>query len=83
MQANNEQVPVVEEILHKFCHYSGTKISRQKSLVFFSNNVTQNKRMDINNRLGVVVTKELGKYLGVPIIYGRVTRSLMVILWIG
>ena len=31
--------------------------------------------MDISNRLGVVVTKELGKYLGVPIIHGRVTRK--------
>ena len=40
MQANNEQVHVVEEILRKFCSCLGQKISRQKSLVFFSNNVT-------------------------------------------
>lgn len=58
---------VVDEVLGKFFHSSGQKVSYLKSHVVFSPNVAPDLRLDIVRILNIREAKDLGKYLGVPI----------------
>jgi len=49
------------------------KISLQKSQVFFSKNTNQRMAKAISEALEIPITQDLGNYLGMPIINGRVT----------
>lgn len=42
--------------------------------VFFSRNVNHNKVTQISNELGFQLTADLGKYLGILVHHGRVSR---------
>ncbi|XP_019173838.1 PREDICTED: uncharacterized protein LOC109169412 [Ipomoea nil] len=74
-EASMEQANVILECLEQFCQASGQKISLSKSQVFFSKNTSRQKVDDISRRLGIERTTNLGKYLGVPAIHGRVTSA--------
>ncbi|MCH87658.1 ribonuclease H, partial [Trifolium medium] len=58
-----------------FCTSSGQKVSKEKSRVFFSNNVGWHKKIELSNLLGIQVTDDLGQYLGVPILHKKVTKD--------
>ncbi|CAN1801902.1 Putative ribonuclease H protein At1g65750 [Linum perenne] len=58
-----------------FCGASGQLVSPEKSRVFFSKNATTAFRRRACNHLGVHETQDLGRYLGVPIIHGRITKE--------
>lgn len=60
-------VKAVVEVLDVFCKLSGLKISKEKSKIFFSPNVTVEDKMDIVNLTEIGDTHNLGKYLGFPI----------------
>lgn len=60
-------VEAVVEVLDVFCKLSGLKISKEKSKIFFSPNVTVEDKMDIVNLTEIGDTHNLGKYLGFPI----------------
>jgi ribonuclease HI len=57
----------IDEVLGKFCHSSGQKVSVSKSRVLFSANVNPSLRSNIEQILNLKETKDLGKYLGIPI----------------
>ena len=67
----NEQVTVIEDSLLQFCDSLGQKISKHKSLVF-SQNVGDEFRSQVEQGLGMTITQDLGRYLGVPILHKRV-----------
>lgn len=46
-----------------------------KSNIYFSNNVSSSLAEEISTRAGILVTKDLGCYLGVPSIHSRVTGA--------
>ena len=75
-KASMDQVVLLENVFRAFCDSSGQKISKHKSVVFFSRNVNQDKINALGNGMGMVVTNDLGKYLGVPIIHGRITKQM-------
>lgn len=50
-------------------------ISFPKSRVYFSSNVPDEHANEISRILGIVVTYDLGFYLGMPTINGRVTKA--------
>ncbi|XP_074290991.1 uncharacterized protein LOC141617725 [Silene latifolia] len=54
---------------------SGQRVSRAKSKVFFSSNVDEAEILPIITELNIEKIEDLGMYLGMPIINGRVTRD--------
>lgn len=54
-------------MLDAFCSLSGQKVSQDKSRVYFSPNVTLEKRTNLCDVLGLRSIPTIGKYLGFPI----------------
>lgn len=61
--------------MNRFYEASGQKISYVKSVFFFSKNTDPGVANAIASRLHIDKIDDLGKYLGVSSIYGRVTNS--------
>ncbi|KAI9112505.1 hypothetical protein K1719_016428 [Acacia pycnantha] len=74
-EASLRQMELIRETIRRFCIVSGLKINLIKSKAFFSRNVHFNREIDLSNKLGIGVTTNLGKYLGVPLIHSRVTNE--------
>lgn len=74
-EANIAQARVINDILTKFCDCSSQKINRSKTQVIFSNNMIIKVRKEISKLLGVDMTDDLGKYLGVPLLHSKVTKK--------
>lgn len=74
-EANCEQAHVIKHCLERFCDASGQKVSLPKSRVYFSNNVSDPKQLEISSCLGMEATTDLGMYLGMPSLTSRVTRE--------
>ncbi|XP_073051225.1 uncharacterized protein [Primulina eburnea] len=75
-EASNEQLTIIMEILNKFCSCSGETVNFQKSHMFVSKNVNNTMATNLSSTSGIPLTTDLGKYLGVPSIHGRVTSSM-------
>src|ERR1044072_2651484 len=74
-QGNKTQINLVESTLGYFCQASGMKINLEKSRMFCSSNMDQNVQQELSSILGIARASNLGKYLGLPILKGRVTRE--------
>ena len=74
-KATMDQVELIENVFKRFCDSSGQKLSKQKSVVFFSCNIKTNFVDILGNRMGMKVTNDLGRYMGVPIIHGKIQRG--------
>jgi hypothetical protein len=75
-EASLEQMNLILYILDQFGVHSGQKVSCAKSSIFVSKSTPNDVRDAITATSGFQHTGNLGKYLGVPIIHGRVTKSL-------
>lgn len=73
--ASMDQAETIKDILDSFCASFCQRVSLEKTRVFYSRNVHWDRMRDINNVLGFSSTEDLGKYLGVPILHKKVTRS--------
>ena len=73
-EASSAQASVIKGCLNRFCEASRQKVSFNKSVVHFSKNVNPQLKDDISRELGVSTTDDLGRYLGMPAIHGRVTK---------
>ncbi|CAL1381562.1 unnamed protein product [Linum trigynum] len=73
--ASMRQVQVILRCLEEFGAASGQQVSRPKSRVFFSKNVTVAEGDAISNALNIPTTANLGRYLGVPVIHDRVSKA--------
>lgn len=73
--ASKNQGRVIQNILDTFCKISGQKVSQPKSKVYFSKNTSAALQGEISRLLDFSVTQNLGVYLGVPILHGRLTKS--------
>lgn len=74
-EASFTQTLILKKILDVFCNSSGQRVSGEKTKIFFSNNVQWQDREDIANILGYRRALDLGKYLGVPLHHGRVSKQ--------
>ena len=54
---------------------SGHRVSVSKTQIFFSNNCSLERKQSIANHFGLEIVDDLGKYLGVSLLYKRVTRA--------
>ncbi|OMP00911.1 reverse transcriptase [Corchorus capsularis] len=73
-RADPSQATVIKHVLDEFCMASGAKISLEKSKLFVSPKARGSGR-DMSSLLGITGSDNLGKYLGVPLIHGRVTKA--------
>ncbi|XP_031115795.1 uncharacterized protein LOC116019654 [Ipomoea triloba] len=74
-EAMVSQAEIMIDCLNKFCSSSGQKVSFLKSQLFVSPNTANSLADDISRIMSILITKELGKYLGVPSLHGRVNKS--------
>ena len=74
-EASVSQVRVIRDVLETFCRASGQKVSLPKSKIFFSGNVTRERGELISRESGISSTRELGKYLGMPILQKRINKE--------
>lgn len=74
-EASVTQIRVIRRVLETFCRASGQKVSLPKSKIFFSNNVTRGRVERISRESGIEATKDLGKYLGMPILQKRINKD--------
>ena len=73
--ASCNQAHVINNVLNIFCNCSGELISKQKTRVYFSKTVTEEKARKISDSLGFAATDNLGKYLGMPLLHNRVRKA--------
>lgn len=71
-EASQKEVKIIKDYLDDFCNASGQKINPNKSQIFFSANVSDNEASQIASMIGFERTTDLGNYLGVPSLHGRV-----------
>lgn len=74
-EASVSQVRTIRKVLETFCMASGQKISLEKSKVFFSANVSRDMERKITEESGIGSTRELGKYLGMPILQKQINKE--------
>ncbi|CAA7019711.1 unnamed protein product [Microthlaspi erraticum] len=74
-EASVAQVRVIRNILETFCVASGQKVSLEKSKIFFSHNVSRELEKAISDESGISSTRELGKYLGMPVLQRRINKE--------
>ncbi|XP_073046080.1 uncharacterized protein [Primulina eburnea] len=75
-EASTDQLHIIMDCLNKFCLSSGQRVNFQKSHILFSRNVSATLANDLSSTSGIPLTTDLGRYLGVPSIHGRVTNNL-------
>ncbi|XP_052886937.1 uncharacterized protein LOC128295414 [Gossypium arboreum] len=69
--ASIEGENVVREIIKEYEEISGQRVNFEKSLIYFRANVVANVKDTITNILGVRLTSNPEKYLGLPMMVGR------------
>ncbi|XP_040372858.1 uncharacterized protein LOC112194030 [Rosa chinensis] len=74
-EATSDQACIIKQCLDTFCSLSGQAVSYEKSLIFCSPNTSNEIAADISSTCGSPLTTDLGKYLGMPLIHSRITKS--------
>ena len=75
-EASVEQTSIISSVLDSFCYSFGSKVNKSKTLIYFSKNVGDSEANVISGMLGYSVTKDLGKYLGIPLQHSRVSSCM-------
>ncbi|OMP02182.1 Drug/metabolite transporter [Corchorus olitorius] len=65
----------LRRVLNNFCRASGAKVSLDKSKRFISPHGSSRIAQKVDEILGIIASKNLGKYLDVPLIHGRVVKG--------
>ncbi|KAK8568962.1 hypothetical protein V6N12_007495 [Hibiscus sabdariffa] len=73
-RAHMGQAEVIDSILLEFGKFSGHKVNRRKTSIYFSPNTTDELQQAISSRLDFQHVSCLGKYLSVPVIHKRTLR---------
>ena len=73
-EASVVQMSIIKKCLDKFCLWSGQKVSFEKSHLLFSTNVSPLLANQISEVANIPYTDDLGFYLGMPSINGRVSK---------
>ncbi|KFK31800.1 hypothetical protein AALP_AA6G160500 [Arabis alpina] len=74
-EASVTQIRVIRRVLERFCVASGQKVSLEKSNIFFSSNVSRDLEKLISDESIIKSTRELGKYLGMPVLQKRINKE--------
>ncbi|CAL1353594.1 unnamed protein product [Linum trigynum] len=75
-EAEGAQIKVIKQCLDEFCLSSGQRVNYSKSAIFVSANIDRRIARRLANRVGIPLTVDLGRYLGVMAIHDRVTKTI-------
>lgn len=67
---------VVATVLKDFCEASGMRVNLDKSRMFCSKTIAHSIQEELSSILGIQRASNLGKYLGIPLLKGRVTKDV-------
>ncbi|XP_061993910.1 uncharacterized protein LOC133711840 [Rosa rugosa] len=73
-EASTTQAKVLKKCMDLFCSLSGQTVNFEKSKIYVSPNVRNNLAKSISRTCGSPLTKDLGKYLGMPLLHSRLTK---------
>lgn len=79
-EASVSHVQVIKEVLDRFSRCSGQKVNLIKYHIYVSTNISLIIAGELAQAIGIPITNDLGRYLGVPSIHGRVTKSTFSVL---
>ncbi|XP_028784473.1 uncharacterized protein LOC114740485 [Neltuma alba] len=71
INARKQNCRVLKKIFDAYCNASGQAINIDKSCVFFSKNADETQKKDVYDELGIKASTDPGKYLGLPLLWGR------------
>ena len=71
LNATRSNCLVLKSIWEEYCTASGQKINLDKSCVFVSSRASEEVRNTICENLGISRADSPGKYLGLPVLWGR------------
>lgn len=69
------------DTLEEFCGVFGLKVNFGKFKLYVSPNVSRREANSLGYIFGMNITKDLGIYLGAPIIHGKMKKSNFNLLW--
>ncbi|XP_019186483.1 PREDICTED: uncharacterized protein LOC109181186 [Ipomoea nil] len=70
-EASSNQAEIMMQCLDSFGNSSGERVNLLKSSIYFSNNTQADVQQAVLDRTGIPRVNDLGRYLGVPSIHGR------------
>lgn len=73
-EATPSNCKLMKRCMDSFCNISAQKVSYKKSYVYVSKNVGHVMANHLVNVCWSPLTADLGKYLGVPLMYGKVNQ---------
>ena len=70
-----DQASTIDAMLENYCRSSEAKVNKSKTKIYFSKNVVSRDAQLLSDVLGYSVTKDLGCYLGMPLLHSRVNKA--------
>lgn len=77
IKASKQNCRNLSTLLQVYCRASGQQVSLQKSVVYFGANIRAHLALELCNILDMPMVDDLGKYLGIPTIWGRSKRETL------
>ncbi|CAL9019238.1 unnamed protein product [Prunus brigantina] len=74
-EATPRQAHTMKQCMDDFCRASGQVVNFEKSAIYCSPNISKELASDISHICGSPLTNNLGKYLGMPLLHSRVTKT--------
>lgn len=66
-EASLEQINCMMDYLNKFCNFTGQKVSKEKTRIYFSKRISDSMANQIILVSSFTRTDDLGVYLGMPL----------------
>ncbi|OMO88682.1 reverse transcriptase [Corchorus capsularis] len=80
LEAEGGSCRKMADIIESYGNASGQKVNFSKSSVIFSFKATDQVKADVANWLGIIKADNPGTYLGIPSLWGKTRREVMVVM---
>lgn len=75
-ESSSSKMKVIKDCLDNFAKASGLRINFQKSSVYFSPNCNKDEAAVISGGMGIPISDNLGRYLGMQVVHGWHSKLL-------
>lgn len=80
LSADEINCKILKRILEMYCKESGQLVNLEKSTIFFSANTPSKIKDSVSACLGITYSDQVGKYLGLPVIWGRSKAAALAVV---